>query len=160
MCLLELGNVLNNWSYDGSLNNIERRRLMYARKRSRMLRRWIERRYELLDSEGNAYDFLRGFFAPYIILQARALLLARRQADNRRLGHRDEGLALVVTWDRVQRIIEESLHQDEVLWELWANCEDMEPTYAWAGPKLTVRRMEGPYPGEFFDSSALCNYNR
>lgn len=148
MCLMELGNVLNRWSYDDSMDNLERRRLMEARIRAQRLRRWIDRRYKLLEN-GKEVNFNRGFFGPYLIQQARALLLARRRADNVGFRHRDDDLSDIVTWERVQEVIEDSLFDDPLFRELYQKSDKENDTYAWGGTHYEVCPRDPPYESEF-----------
>lgn len=107
------------------------------------------RRYELIDEEGSAHDFMRGFFAPYLVQQARALVQSQCRADIQGFQHRDDNIAHFVNWKVVKEVVEDSLSEDPLYWELYTESNQHDVTYAWQGNKYTVSVLQGDFPGEF-----------
>jgi hypothetical protein len=71
---------MNQWGYQPTSDNVERRRMMYARARAHYLRAWIFRNFTLVDKEGNPVDPEHGFYFPYFSQQAKALMNYRKTA--------------------------------------------------------------------------------
>lgn len=144
-CLLELGNVLSTWSY-GKEDELERRRLMYARKRARILRHWLFQQYQLWDAESNLVNYEVDFYWPYLVQQAKALKEYKRKACLQDIGHRDVNEPCTPT--AVAKVIENSLRRPEALWAIYSTEIDTLTSFAWGGPTFSVTKFIGPMIGE------------
>jgi hypothetical protein len=140
-CILELGNALSPWAY-GERDNVEHRRLIYARKRARILRHWIFRHYQLLDESGNFVDYKRAFYWPYLVQQAKMLIHYKRIQPSGPGCRREEG-----TEAAVLTAVEKSLQHCEELWKIYCESSDVPTSFSWNGPRFQIRKIEGPLTG-------------
>lgn len=143
-CILELGNALSSWMY-GERDNVEHRRLIYARKRARILRHWIFGHYQLLDERGNLVDYKRAFYWPYLIQQAKVLIRYKSIQSNS-AGHC--GLKEGDTDTAVLNAVEQSLKHCKELWHTYSENSDFPTSFSWKGPQFQVCRVDDPLTGE------------
>lgn len=144
-CLLELGNVLSNWSY-ADTDPHERRCLMFARKRARQLRTWVFCHYELLDEQGEPVDHEQAFFWPYLVQQARALLLYKKQAVAQDIHHLQLGEKCHLK--AVKTVLERSLSFPPELWKVYVDSDSEDVSFAWKGVWFGVRELVTPKQGK------------
>jgi hypothetical protein len=159
-CILELANTMNHWGQDDKADRLERRRIIYARARARHLRLWIFSRYELVDQSGASVDGDTAFFFPYLVQQARALLMYNRNARSQGVGPREssdeseeegeesqkgEPVAMS-TINQFHSLIVDALYTPPALRKLFEEDESYTPSFAYAGPVFSVRKLETPSP--------------
>jgi len=134
-CVIELGNALSPWAY-GERDNVEHRRLIYTRKRARILRHWIFSCHQLLDENGDLVDYKRAFYWPYLVQQAKALIQYKSDQSN---GDIDTA---------VQNAVEQSLQHCEGLWNIYNGNGDFPPSFSWKGNRFQVRKVKDAQTGE------------
>jgi hypothetical protein len=143
-CILELGNALSPWAY-GEKDNVEHRRLIYTRKRARILRHWIFSHYQLLDESGDLVDYKRAFYWPYLVQQARALVRYKSiQSNDASLRGFKEGYIDTA----VQKAVEQSLQHCEELWNIYNGNGDFPNSFSWKGLRFQVRKVKDPPTGK------------
>ena len=140
-CLLELGNVLNEWSYTGG-GEKERRRLMYTRQRARKLIHWTFDQWQLLDEQDNPINAMEQFFWPYLAQQARTLLAYKRSATDSGIHHPD--IPSFCTLKKVRVVIEHSVMSPDLLWKLYSTSNAVDVTFAWTGTWFKVTKIANP----------------
>jgi hypothetical protein len=138
-CILELGNALSPWAY-GDKDNVEHRRLIYARKRARILCHWIFSHYQLLDEGGDIVDYRRAFYWPYLVQQAKALVQSN-SAGHR--GFKEGGIDTAV-----KNGVEQSLQHCKELWNIYNEDGDFPTSFSWKGPQFQVHKAKDPLTGE------------
>jgi len=146
--LLELGNALAPWSY-GEKNNTERHRLMYARKRARILRHWFFNHYKLLDKNNNIVDYKRAFYWPYLLQITCVLVGYKRNAHLKGVEHCD--FEKECTEAAILKVIEGSLQHHQELWRMYCDAcavDSLPVTFAWKGPWFQIQKAEGSLTGE------------
>ena len=146
-CLMELGNVLNEWSYTGGKEK-ERRRLMYARKRGRKLIHWLFDQWELLDDQNKPIDAFKEFYWPFLAQQARALVFYKQSASDQGIHHSE--IPRMCSVKKVKTIVEQSVMSPDELWNLYSQSNDVDATFAWTGTWFKVRKIEDPVQRKVF----------
>jgi hypothetical protein len=138
---MELGNVLNEWSYTGG-GETERRRLMYARKRARKVLHWTFDQWELFDEHNQPVNAIEKFYWPYLAQQARALILYKRTASNNGIHHPE--IQNDCNINSVKTVVEHSVMTPEPLWRLYCTSNAVDVTFAWTGTWYMVSKITNP----------------
>lgn len=152
---MDLGNALNHWTYAGN-GNLERRRLIYARKRSRSLLSWLFDHWELVDANDNPIDGMQEFYWPLLAQRAKALVRYKEAA----LANNIQGRFVTekCTFKAVKEAVESSVMTPPELWDLYckptSTGDELTPgqnanasfdcTFAWKGPRFDVRKIVNP----------------
>ena len=149
---MELGNALSDWSYTGG-GEKERRRLMYARKRARKLLYWTFDQWQLIDEQKNPVDAMNAFYWPYLVQQARALILYKRTACNNNIQHIE--IPDLCTVNAVKNIVEDSIKTPDSLWQLYCNSTTADISFTWSGPWFGVSKIANPIHRKTIKSNLL-----
>ena len=147
-CLMELGNVLNNWSYTGG-GDTERQRLMYARKRARKLIYWTFDQWELIDEQNQPIDAMEKFYWPYLAQQVRALILYKRSASQNDIHHVE--IPDLCDTKSVKVTVEHSIMSPDQLWRMYSNSNAIDMTFAWTGQWYKVSKIANPTQRKFLN---------
>jgi hypothetical protein len=117
--------------------------MIEARRRARSLRRWLFRQYELLDNEGQVVDYRDELYWPYLVQIARGVQSYKRQAQSNGILHRELGHKGLGELDDVELVLEAAFEHPAALHRLYLSTREVEsPTFAWEGPRFTVRRKD------------------
>ena len=149
LCLMELGNIVSEWTYSEVDNPLERLRLMAAWKYARQLRHWVFTHYRLVDMAEEAVDYRPCFYWPYLAQQAQALVTAKKEAEE--MGYTNHPL-YGCTVQQVEGAVERSMKSSASLWRFYKKSRQSNvSTFAWTGPQFKVVKLDQPgYDG-------LCN---
>lgn len=145
---MELLNALSTWTY-GDPDPAERLRLINARKHARQLCHWIFQYYQLVDMDGNDVDYKTVFYWPYLVQQACALLLYKASTARCNIGHRSMENC---TLKAIMEAIERTVSKPKALSDLYRHSTAIDDSFAWAGPRFTIRKLESPI------TSGMCNH--
>jgi len=124
---------------------VEHRRLIYARKRARILRHWIFSHHQLLDENGDSVDYKRVFYWPYLVQQSKALVQCKSIQSN---GTGLTGFKGKDIDTAVRDAVEQSLQHCEELWNMYNEEGDFSASFSWKGQRFQVRKVKDPPIGE------------